>query len=248
LNALMAQYDLWLVGLSFLVSVLGSFVGLMVTAIIRGKEGALRFYWIATSAVTLGGVAIWSMHFIGMLAYNPGMPVTYDLATTGLSMLPAIIMTGIGIWIVTTGQFSYGKLVVAGLIVGTGVVIMHYYGMAAVRIQASIGYDTTLFVASVIIAVIAATAALYIAVHATGWMRHASSIVMGVAVCGMHYTGMAAIQLKKSAATIDFFSGAVTVADVQGWVTACSLGLLLIGVLMVNIDSLMSIESRGRRR
>jgi len=137
------------------------------------------------------------MHFIAMLGFTiPDQTVRYNVPVTILSMLIAFIVVGIGLLIVGFGGEGIGPLLLGGLIIGCGVASMHYIGMAAMRMPDSMSYNTPLFVLSVIIAVVAGTAALWAALRLTSvWSTLTASLIMGVAVSGMHYTGMAAMRV-----------------------------------------------------
>jgi len=192
-------YEPLLVALSYLISVLGSYTALQLAIAIpqaRGRLAALG--WVAGAAVALGGGAIWSMHFIAM--NDMGMPVSYDATLTLSSLAMAIVASGIGLYVVGRGEGSATKLLVSGVVTGLGVALMHYTGMAAMIMKARISYDNTLFYASLVIAVVAATVALWLAFNLRGNLqRFGSALVMGVAVCGMHYTAMVAVKMTHTA-------------------------------------------------
>src|SRR6185295_611334 len=179
--------------LSYVVSVFGAYTSLRLVLRMRNARGRAFGGWLLGAALAMGGGAIWAMHFIGMIAVKMDMPVRYDVATTAASMVLAVIVTGIGLWIVGRGAARPARLVAAGTFTGLGVAGMHYLGMAAMRMPADLTYDTKLVALSVVIAAVAATAAFWIALNMAGaWKQVASAFVMGAAVCGMHYTGMAA--------------------------------------------------------
>jgi NO-binding membrane sensor protein with MHYT domain len=194
-------YEPLLVALSYLISVLGSYTALQLAIAIpqaRGRLAALG--WVAGAAVALGGGAIWSMHFIAMNAADMGMPVSYDATLTLSSLAMAIVASGIGLYVVGRGEGSATKLLVSGVVTGLGVALMHYTGMAAMIMKARISYDNTLFYASLAIAMVAATVALWLAFNLRGNLqRFGSALVMGVAVCGMHYTAMVAVKMTPTA-------------------------------------------------
>jgi NO-binding membrane sensor protein with MHYT domain len=194
-------YEPLLVALSYLISVLGSYTALQLAIAIpqaRGRVAALG--WVAGAAVALGGGAIWSMHFIAMNAADMGMPVSYDATLTLSSLAMAIVASGIGLYVVGRGEGSATKLLVSGVVTGLGVALMHYTGMAAMIMKARISYDNTLFYASLAIAMVAATVALWLAFNLRGNLqRFGSALVMGVAVCGMHYTAMVAVKMTPTA-------------------------------------------------
>jgi NO-binding membrane sensor protein with MHYT domain len=194
-------YEPLLVALSYLISVLGSYTALQLAiAIPQARSGVAALGWVAGAAVALGGGAIWSMHFIAMNAADMGMPVSYDATLTLSSLAMAIVASGIGLYVVGRGEGSATKLLVSGVVTGLGVALMHYTGMAAMIMKARISYDNTLFYASLVIAVVAATVALWLAFNLRGNLqRFGSALVMGVAVCGMHYTAMVAVKMTPTA-------------------------------------------------
>jgi len=139
------------------------------------------------------GGGIWSMHFIGMLAFVMPMPVSYDLGLTLLSLIVAIGVTGFGFFMIGTRRVTEIEFALSGIFMGIGIVSMHYTGMAAMRMAADIRYDPVLVALSVFIAIAAAIAALWLAFRTNvTWQRLLSAVVMGSAISGMHYTGMAA--------------------------------------------------------
>ncbi|CAD7837729.1 MAG: hypothetical protein [Olavius algarvensis Gamma 3 endosymbiont] len=197
-----SEYNLTLVAVSYVISVFGSYTALnLAIRIPSANTGASLFGWLTMAAIAIGGGAIWSMHFIGMLAFETNIPVSYDATLTVLSMVLAIFVCGIGLFVVGRGTSSALKLLAGGVITGLGVAGMHYTGMAAMEMPATISYDTTLFAASIGIAIVAAIAALWLAFNLRGNLqRFGSAFVMGVAVCGMHYTGMAAMKMEPTGA------------------------------------------------
>jgi NO-binding membrane sensor protein with MHYT domain len=188
------NYNVTLVVISYIVASLGSLMALISTrnALMRsnGNRGTLVFL----ASLCLGGVGIWSMHFIGMLALTVhGTEINYNWPLTALSFVVGVVVVYIGLLIMTQGIFNYFKLVAAGIIVGLGVAAMHYTGMLAMHVQADIQWDWNIIYISIAIAVTAAIVALWLLVHVKMmWQMVACALVMGVAVCGMHYTGMAA--------------------------------------------------------
>ena len=185
-------HDAILVVLSVLLAILASYTALDLAARARASGGRSRLGWLATAAVAMGG-GIWSMHFVGMLAFSmPGMEVSYEPGLTLLSLAVAIVATGAGFLIMA--QTSHPRLVVlvaSGLVTGLGVAAMHYMGMAAMRMQADVAYDRVWMVISIFIAVGAATCALYLSSRKNRlFERLVAAVVMGIAVSGMHYAAM----------------------------------------------------------
>ncbi len=201
MNLLIGSYNPAFVALSIVVAIVASAASLDVADRIGGSVGWLRIAWIAAAGVAMGG-GIWAMHFIAMLALILPVPIAYDIPTTLGSLLLAIAVTSIAFVIVCGGSYSIRRLMLGGVIMGFGVAGMHYTGMAALRLPALITYQPVLVVASVLIAVAAATAALWIAVRVLGFAwRLAAAVVMGLAVSSMHFTGMAATCFTAVAGT-----------------------------------------------
>ena len=190
----------WLLGLAYLTSVAGCALGLACTLQARtATTPRARLAWLALAAVSIGGIGIWVMHFIAMLGFaTPGMPVRYDIARTVLSAVLAVAAVFGGLLVFgVRARFQWWRLPAAGLITGIAVNLMHYTGMWAVRIKGTIGYQGGLVALSIVIAVVAATTALWFtaALDRLRW-RLLAGFVMGAAVTGMHYTGMAAVRVR----------------------------------------------------
>jgi PAS domain S-box-containing protein len=184
------DYDLRLVALACVIAVFASFASLNLAGRIRTAEGGARLLWLCSAAIALGG-GIWSMHFVAMLAFSMPVEIAYDFLWTSASMLFAIVAVGAGYALIAFGSLKPARLLLAGLVTGIGVVIMHYSGMEAMLMRATIDYDRTLFIASVVIAVTAACVALWLSFRLEGLlMKLGASFVMGAAIAGMHFTGM----------------------------------------------------------
>src|SRR5689334_21887606 len=185
---------------SYAVSCVGCFLGLRCTTRARAYQGSARARWLTLAALSIGTTGIWVMHFIAMLGFSiPGEPIRYNVPVTILSMVIAVAVVAVGIFIVGFGREGNGPLLLGGAIVGLGVASMHYIGMGAVRVQASLSYNPGLVVASVVIAVIAGTAALWMALRLDSLLStFVASLIAGVAVNGMHYTGMAAVHAQAT--------------------------------------------------
>jgi PAS domain S-box-containing protein len=172
------------------------------------SKGWPRAAWLATAAVAMGG-GIWSMHFIAMLAFLMPMPVSFDIGLTALSLLVAIGVTGAGFYVIGTRRATPLQLALSGVFMGIGIVAMHYTGMAAMRMPAHLAYDQVLVAVSVLIAIGASIAALWLAFRtAVAWQRLLAAVVMGGAISGMHYTGMAAAVFTTHSDVDEAFGGA----------------------------------------
>ncbi len=184
---------------AYAMSFLGSLLGLVSTARARAATDTRRRAWLLVLAAwAIGGTGIWVMHFMAMIGFSvTGSPLRYDVPLTVASFFIAVITVGIGLFIVGLGKPSIAKVLIGGPITGVSVAFMHYTGMAAMQINGSFDYKSTLFYASYAIAVVAATVALWFTIVVRGIPATiAAAAVMGVAVCGMHYTGMYAMHVN----------------------------------------------------
>jgi NO-binding membrane sensor protein with MHYT domain len=188
--------------LAYLMSCLGAFLGLRCTARARAVTGRERLRWLLLAALSIGTTGIWVMHFIAMLGYTiPGQVIHYNVLITIASMLIAVVVTGIGLVIVGFGRQNWTTLVAAGTFMGLGVGAMHYTGMVAMRLTGRMTYNPTLFLLSVVIAVVTSTVALWFGSNLSGLRATlVAALIAGVAVSGMHYTGMAALHMWPAGA------------------------------------------------
>lgn len=204
------SYGLLTPALGYLMSFLGAFLGLRCTSRARASTGPARIRWLLVAAVSIGITGIWVMHFIAMLGFTiPGETIRYNVPVTLISMLIAVAFVLIGLLIVGLGQDTVRSLLLGGVITGLGVAAMHYSGMAAMRMPARMTYNPELLGLSIVIAIGAATAALWAALRLRGfWSTLGAAAIMGVAVSGMHYTGMAAMHVYPPAGPAMAMGGA----------------------------------------
>lgn len=193
-----ATYSAWLVGLSIGMAILVSYTALRLAARVAESNHLARRIWLLLGAISMG-VGIWSMHFVGMLAFSLPIPMRYDIALTLASLGIAIVTSGFAIALASGRQLGLARHLLGSLVMGFGIVTMHYMGMSAIQIYPNITYDPTLFVASAAIAITASFCALWLAFRlragtsSWAWLsRVGAAIIMGLAIAGMHYTGMAA--------------------------------------------------------
>jgi NO-binding membrane sensor protein with MHYT domain len=193
-DILPAQYNLMYVLGSYVVAVMGSLMALYHAGHIRRSDGSIDHDMVVGAAVSLGGVGIWSMHFIGMLGYRLPMTVVYDGTLTFASLLAAVLISGIALRLAGgRSKFSIGGWLAGSVLAGLGVCVMHYGGMYAMHLRAEMVFNWSMVAGSVVIAVCAAAAALWIAFNIRkATYRFVAALIMGLAVCAMHYTGMAA--------------------------------------------------------
>ncbi|MFD9967908.1 MHYT domain-containing protein [Streptomyces sp. NPDC059011] len=179
---------------AYLMACLGGVLGLRCTTRALRSGGAVRPGWLVLGAVSIGS-GIWTMHFVAMTGFTvDGVPIGYDPVITFASLGVAVVMTAIGTFVVGHRGANTMALVTGGMITGLGIATVHYLGMAGMQLSGRIEYDTPTVALSVVIAVVASTAALWAAVSVRGFLPSlGAGLVMGVAVSGMHYTGMAAV-------------------------------------------------------
>ncbi len=221
--------------LAYAMSCLGAFLGLRCVTRARAHEGRHKARWLSLAAVTIGACGIWVMHFIAMLGFTiPNQSITYNVPVTIASMLIAIAVVGAGLFIVGYGDGSLTRLVGAGVVVGIGVASMHYLGMAAMIMPDSMSYSPVLLTLSIVIAVVAGTVALWIGTWVSGiGATIGASLVMGVAVSGMHYTGMAAMRVHQ---------GSMANMPAGGATPAAFLFPLLLGISVLTLILTLTIS------
>ncbi|HEV8261454.1 MAG TPA: MHYT domain-containing protein, partial [Burkholderiales bacterium] len=192
-------YNSLLVVLSVAVAIVASYVALdLASRVVASHAGIGARLWLAGGAVSMG-TGIWSMHFIGMLAFRLPIPMSYDVPTTLHSLLIAVLASGFALYLVSRGHLTLRRLVGGGVLMGIGIFSMHYTGMAAMQLAPPIRYQPLLLALSVLIAIVASMIALWSAfelrfetILTAFWKKAGSALVMGIAISGMHYTGMAA--------------------------------------------------------
>ncbi|HBP49382.1 EAL domain-containing protein [Pseudomonas sp. FSL R10-0056] len=236
-----ASYSPALVLISLCVAILASYTALDLSGRIATARGRTQYLWIAGGALAMG-FGVWSMHFIGMLALQLPLALGYDLGLTLWSLLVAILSSGFALWLVSQPRLPALQLLFGALIMGAGISAMHYSGMAALRMQPGIDYDPALFGLSLVIAVGASAAALSIAFRLrrqtpyVRLMRGGAAVIMGLAIVGMHYTGMAAANFPIGSfcgAAIDGLSG----NGLDNLVLVSSLAVLVIALLTSIFDA-----------
>jgi|GEM_PF-2246335 len=192
------HWETQLVALSVLIAIFGSYIALDFAGRMKSVQGLNRALWGMGSALMMG-LAIWTMHFVGMMALMMPMPVAYDERLVVLSILAAIAGSGIAFAIMNRPTLNWSHVIAGSIAMGLAIFVMHYTGMASMQMHVWIRYEPVLFILSVIIAIIASAAALWITFRLKRqesdvwfWQKLVSAVVMGFAVSGMHYTGMAA--------------------------------------------------------
>jgi NO-binding membrane sensor protein with MHYT domain len=227
-------YSPSLVTLSIAIAILASYTALDLAN--RVKEGASNhrksWAWLVAGALSMG-IGIWSMHFIGMLAFHLPTAVAYDLPITALSLVIAIGVSTVALAVFRQPELRVKNVLACAFLMGIGIAAMHYTGMIAMRMSPPIAYDPVLFVASVLIAILASAAALWIAfmlrksfARLAIVAKLAGAGVMGLAIAGMHYTGMAAARFAPDSVCLAAGVGG-------GGISSTTLGLVIGGFAMV---------------
>src|ERR1700716_4381470 len=183
-------YNPHLVALSILVAAFASYTALDLGGRASATRGVASRIWLVAAAIAIGG-GIWSMHFIAMLAFNIPIPMSYDIGLTTLSLVVAIFVTGAGFYFINRQSTPPLSLVFSGIFVGLGIAAMHYIGMAAMREHAELSYDLLFVALSLVIAIGASTAALWLTFRTADLgQKLVAAAVMGLAISGMHYSAM----------------------------------------------------------
>jgi NO-binding membrane sensor protein with MHYT domain len=236
------HYDPSLVALSILVAIIASYTALDLAGCVSASTSSPRksWTWLIAGAVSMG-IGIWSMHFIGMLAFHLPAPVAYDIPISLLSMVIAIIVSAVALLILRRPALKTNDLIIGAILMGIGISAMHYTGMFAMQMSPAIRYDPLIFAASVLIAMGASLAALWIAFQLrtrrsklATLAKLGSASVMGLAIAGMHYTGMAAAH---------FAAGSICVAAVGGGIHNTALAITIGGSTVVILSLTLIVSA-----
>jgi two-component system sensor histidine kinase/response regulator len=257
---LQGDYNPWLVGLSLLIAIGSSYIGLQIAAMAsRAPKGFHAQIALLTGSLALGG-GIWSMHFIGMLAFRMGNHVHYDALITLGSMVPSIFASWVALQMLSSETINRRQLLLGGVLVGAGIGTMHYSGMAAMHMDVALKYDPLWFGFSILVAVLLAILALWIrfSLREQSWLSPRqknllASTVMGLAIAGMHYTGMKAARfIGEAHHTHDTTENHIFLATIITAITITLSVFALAGNLLLRyrqlFNQLQGSESRLRER
>ena len=219
---LIGFYDMRLVILSVAIAILAAYAALDLAGRITAARGSKRLPWLCGGAVALG-IGIWTMHYTGMAAFHLPVEIQYDWPTVVVSMLAAIVSSGITLFIVSRKTMGWYAAAAGALLMGSGIAAMHYIGMAAMRLPATCSYSPWVVALSVVLAVVISFVALWLAFHlreesSTGWngRKVGSAVLMGLAIPVMHYVGMAAVHYR---------AGSMMNTDISHTIGVSALGL-----------------------
>ena len=233
-------YNYWLVALSLLLAIGASHTALDLAGRTSAARGRMRLVWLLGGAASMG-LGIWSMHFVGMLAFSLPVAVGYHLPTVLVSFLAAVLASGVALFVVSRKRMSWSAALVGSLAMGSGIGAMHYIGMAAMRMQAHMRWSIGIVLLSVVIAIVVSLVALLLAFKFRDEMldlaplKLASACVMGIAVVGLHYTGMAAATFESMPMTVSVTSGISTLGLE---------GIVVVTLVVIVAATLTSIADR----
>ena len=247
------SYDYRLVALSVLIAVLVSYASLDLAARVTAAHSRMRFAWLFGGAAAMG-TSIWSMHYIGMLAFSLPIPVLYDWPGVLLSLLAAVLTSVIALFVVSRNEMGLLAAMVGSLIMGAGIATLHYTGMAAMRLPAMCSYSAALVTLSVLFAIVFSLVALWLTFRFRNdvkgkWLsKIASAVLMGSAITVMHYTGMAAASFTFTGEAPDL-SHAVSVSSLGiAGITIATFMVLGLAVLTSVVDRRFSVLESSEER
>ena len=245
---LIGSYNYALVALSVLIAIIASYAALDLVGRLTAARGWSRAVWLLGGAVAMG-TGIWSMHYIGMLAFILPVPVAYHWPTVLLSLFAAILASAIALYVVSLQKMGALRALAGSVLMGAGIAGMHYIGMAAMRLPAMCQYDPFLVVLSVVFAFLISLAALWITFHfrvekaRISWRKIAGAVVMGAAIPIMHYTGMAAASFTSSNIPVDM-SYAISISTLgTAGITAATLIVLGLALLTSWVDKRFTAQA-----
>jgi PAS domain S-box-containing protein len=234
--SLIGSYNYALVALSVLIAIFASYAALDLAGRVTAARGWTRAVWLLGGAGAMG-TGIWSMHYIGMLAFILPIPVAYHWPTVLLSLFAAILASVIALYVVSRQKMGAFRALAGSVLMGAGIASMHYIGMAAMRSPAVCKFNSFLVILSVVFAVLISLVALWITFHfrdekaGIGWGKTAGAVVMGTAIPVMHYTGMAAASFTPSDMSANL-THAVSVSTL-GTVGIAAVTLIVLGLALL---------------
>jgi diguanylate cyclase (GGDEF)-like protein/PAS domain S-box-containing protein len=241
--ALVGSYNYRLVALSVAISVLASYAALDVAGRVMSARGRVRVAWLTGGAVVMG-LGIWSMHYVGMLAFRLPVAVQYDWPTVLVSLLAAIFASAIALFVVSREKMDLHRAIIGSVFMGSGIAGMHYIGMAAMRLPAMCHFSPAMVMISVILAIAISLVALWQTFRfreetkSGGWQKVVSAIAMGAAIPMMHYTGMAAASFTPTVAVGGNLSRALTISSLG------TISIIIVTFMALGLTVLTSLVDR----
>jgi diguanylate cyclase len=246
---MIGSYNPWLVILSVVVAAMASYTALDLARRVTTTQGSAAIVWLLGGACAMG-TGIWSMHFVGMLAFSLPIAMAYHVTTTLISMVIAVVVSAFALYVVSRRELSVNHFIAGGILMGLGISAMHYTGMAAMDMWPSISYDAIRVIASVAIAIAASLVALLIAMKLPQYEERIarpaqgmSALAMGLAIAGMHYTAMSAARFAPN--TICLSGTSVNNAWLAGVIALVTFTILSITLLLSMLDSRYKQKTGG---
>ena len=249
------SYNMELVVLSYVISMIGAFIALVSAKRLNpaGDNRQTYLLGLGSASIALGGIGVWSMHFIAMLAMRMDVGLGYSVWETVVSLVAAVLISGLAFHIVAVNPRNIKRLLAAGTMLGMGAVVMHYLGMYGMRFGGYFQWDYTRIGISVVIALVAATAALWLAFNTSQHgTRLLAAAIMAIAVCAMHYTGMSAadfICTTDNRRAIPSGSDIISVLELPMMVITLALGMsiaLLLDLAFVSFHDNAAKQNRPK--
>jgi diguanylate cyclase (GGDEF)-like protein/PAS domain S-box-containing protein len=233
-NCIATAHDLKLVGLAAFICVLASISAIRLLRYARLSASRMRQVWLTVSAISTG-FGIWATHFVAMLAFSPGIPSGYNISLTALSLVAAILLTGVGLKVSLIADWRHGPWI-GGAIVAGGIAAMHYIGMAAFEIAGTVLWDPMLVAASILLGAAIGAIALPVGLHGEGegW-KLGGALLLTLAIVSHHFTAMGAVSIIPDP-NITVSQTALPAGWLAVGVTIASLGILGLAAAGVVID------------
>jgi two-component system, sensor histidine kinase and response regulator len=243
------SYNYWLVALSVVIAIFAAYAALDLGGRVTSARGAARRLWLGGGAIAMG-LGIWSMHYVGMLAFQLPVREEYDWPTVLLSMLAAIFASAVALFVVSRKTMGLARAAAGSIFMGSGIAGMHYIGMAAMRQRAMCSYSAPVVAASVVLAVVIAFVALVLTfqlrgeTHQSSRRKIATAILMGAAIPLMHYTGMAAVHFRAMPEMSGSLEHAVSITTVGlTGITGITFLILVLTLVTAFVDRRFSSQA-----
>jgi len=237
-----SSYDYGLVGLSIVIAMLASYAALDLAGRVTSAVGRARALWLSGGAIAMG-IGIWSMHYVGMLAFRLPVSILYDWPMVLISLLAAILASAIALFVVSRKTMGLFRAAAGSVFMGSAIAGMHYIGMAAMRLPAMCHFSPWIVAVSIVLAVVISFVALWLTFYfrretkSGGWKKSLSAVVMGAAVPVMHYTGMAAASFRSSLIPGDL-SHALNISALG------TIGIIVVTFMVLGLTILTALADR----
>ena len=245
---------LWVI-CSIIIAILASYSALEFSNYVSNTAETSYKFWLACGAICMG-IGIWSMHFVGMLAFKLPIQINYNIPVTLLSLAVAIVASCFALFMISRYRMSGLRLTISGVIMGLGIAAMHYTGMAAMEMNANIdthasmSYQPTLLLVSILFSIMISIIALWLTFRLSGekqppqlWQKLISAVVMGFAIAGMHYIGMAATEFKIPQSELALISAVPENTWLVTTIVISALILLILSLAAIRIDQFITQQA-----